>query len=70
MFNELWQLIKWLFASSPKDTNELEIVEMKYFPIIGFAAMSWCGKLIIYIDNMIFLIFFVKTSIFFNENLI
>lgn len=48
MFNELWQLINWLFASSPKDANELEIVEMKYFPITGFSAMSWCGKLIVH----------------------
>lgn len=48
MFNELWQLIKWLFSSSPKDVTELEIVEMKYFPITGFSAMSWCGKLIVH----------------------
>lgn len=48
MLNELWQLIKWLFTSNPKDTKELEIVEMKYFPITGFAAMSWCGKLIVH----------------------
>lgn len=53
MFNELWQLIKWLFASSPKDSKELEIVEMKYFPINGFTAMSWCGKLIVHSKDTI-----------------
>lgn len=53
MFKELWQLIKWLFTSKPKDVNELEIVEMTYFPFKGFSAMSWCGKLIVHSKSKI-----------------
>lgn len=40
------QLIKWLFGSSPRKCNGLEIVEMKHFPFKGYLAMSWCGRLI------------------------
>lgn len=53
MLNELWQLIKWMFTSSPKEVKELEVVEMKYFPITGFSAMSWCGKLIVRSKNKV-----------------
>lgn len=45
-FNELKQLIKYLFKGSPKKTNKLEVIQMKWFPFSGYSAMSWCGKLI------------------------
>lgn len=43
---ELKQLIKYLFKSSPRKTTDLEVIQMKWFPFTGYAAMSWCGKLI------------------------
>ena len=45
--SELKQLIKFFFQNSPKKTKELEIIEMEHFPFSGYAAMSWCGKLIL-----------------------
>ena len=46
VFKELWQIIKLLFTSKPKDFNELEILKMNNFPFTGYLAMTWCGKLI------------------------
>lgn len=43
MFKELWYLIKLLFSPL---TDQIELVEMKYFPFKGYSAMSWCGKII------------------------
>lgn len=43
MFKELWYLIKLLFSPL---TDQIELVEMKYFPFNGVSAMSWCGKII------------------------
>lgn len=45
-FSELIQLVKYLFATTPKSVDELEIVKMDHFPFKGYIAMSWCGKLI------------------------
>lgn len=49
MITELWYLIKLLFT---KQTNQLEIVKMKYFPFKGYKAMSWCGKIITREDRL------------------
>lgn len=46
MLKELLQLIKWLFQGNPNDYDGLETVQMKYFPLSGYSAMSWCGRLI------------------------
>lgn len=43
MFKELWYLIKLLFSPL---TDQVELVQMKYFPFKGYSAMSWCGKII------------------------
>lgn len=44
--NELKQLAKLLFSGTPKKTDTIEIIQMKHFPMSGYVAMSWCGKLI------------------------
>ena len=44
-FGETWYLVKSLFTRMPKDNN-MEIVQMKFYPWPGYSAMSWCGKLI------------------------
>jgi hypothetical protein len=46
MFEEVKQLLSWLFSSKPSQIKELEIVQMKHFPFSGFSAMSWCGRLV------------------------
>ena len=43
MIKELWFLIKTLFSSL---SDQVEVVQMKYFPFKGYSAMSWCGKII------------------------
>lgn len=53
MFDELFQLIKLLFQSSPSDIKELKIKEMKYFPFSNYNAMSWCGYLIVRKDSIV-----------------
>jgi len=42
---EVWYLVKALFSKVPKDNN-MEIVQMRFFPFKGYLAMSWAGKLI------------------------
>ena len=43
MIKELWFLIKTLFSPL---SDQVEVVQMKYFPFKGYSAMSWCGKII------------------------
>lgn len=43
MIKELWFLIKTLFSPL---SDQVEVVQMKYFPFQGYSAMSWCGKII------------------------
>lgn len=43
MIKELWFLIKALFSPL---SDQVEVVQMKYFPFQGYSAMSWCGKII------------------------
>lgn len=43
MLRELWFLIKTLFSPL---SDQVEVVQMKYFPFQGYSAMSWCGKII------------------------
>lgn len=45
-FKELYYLVKWLFAGSPREATNLEIVKFDYFPFKGYSAMSWCGKIV------------------------
>lgn len=52
MFRELWQLIKLLFQTKPSEVNEVELLEMKYFPFKGYKYLMWCGKMI-YRNDMI-----------------
>lgn len=53
MFKEIIILIKLLFNSKPSQVlgKELEVMEMKHFPMMGKTYMSWCGKLIAKHDN-------------------
>lgn len=44
--SELKELIRLIFATSPKNIKELEILEMSCFPFSGYLAMSWCGKIV------------------------
>ena len=48
MVKELWFLIKTLFSPL---SDQVEVVQMKYFPFQGYSAMSWCGKIITRKDN-------------------
>lgn len=49
MIKELWFLIKTLFSPL---SDQVEVVQMKYFPFQGYSAMSWCGKIITRKDNI------------------
>lgn len=43
---ELWQMVKMLFTSKPKDYTHVEFMEMDKFPVSGYKYMMWCGKMI------------------------
>lgn len=43
---ELFELIKMLFSSNPKDCDELTFMGMKHFPFKSFKLMMWCGRII------------------------
>ena len=43
MIKEFWFLVKTLFSPL---SDQVEVVQMKYFPFQGYSAMSWCGKII------------------------
>lgn len=49
MIKELWFLIKTLFSPL---SDQVEVVQMKYFPFQGYSAMSWCGKIITRKDDV------------------
>ena len=44
-FIELFTLIKMLFKSINK-YNDIELINMKYFPFREYTYMAWCGKVI------------------------
>ena len=46
MLKELFELIRLLFSSNPKDIEEMKVKNMKHFPFKGYKAMAWCGTII------------------------
>ena len=42
--SEFFKLAKMLFDSKPKDFNDLELYETKYFPFKGYKYLCWCGR--------------------------
>ena len=46
MLKELFELIRLLFSSNPKDIEEMKVKNMKHIPFKGYKAMAWCGTII------------------------